>query len=117
MTSCVRAFLAPTPSAGDLGSLTFPGPERGARNSSPEVGIGAQARNGRTGAHGAAAPLDPGRGAPWEAGWEGPPRAPPAPPRGPRRFRSPTGRPGSLDAPPGLYVAGGSGTPSHTLFT
>lgn len=131
---------------------TFPGPERGARNSSPEVGvsprvapppwasqghrdadgrtpgrspggewggallvqgsplpqIGARARNGRAGAHGAAAPPDPGRGAPWEAGWEGPRRAPPAPPRGPRRFRSPRGRPGSQDEPPGLCVAGKS---------
>lgn len=139
------------PQQGDLGSLTFPGPERGARNSSPEVGvravsprvapppwasqghrgadgrtpgrssaaprrvrssplpqIGAQARNGRAGAHGATAPLDPGRGAPWEAEWEGPSRVPPAPPRGPRGFRSPTGSPGNLDAPPGLYVAGKS---------
>lgn len=75
---------------------------------SPLPQIGARARNGRAGAHGAAAPPDPGRGAPWEAGWEGPRRAPPAPPRGPRRFRSPRGRPGSQDEPPGLCVAGKS---------
>lgn len=42
---------------------------------SPLPQIGGQARNGRARAHGAAAPLDPGRGAPWEAGWEGLPRA------------------------------------------
>ncbi|XDA76862.1 hypothetical protein R6Z07F_007005 [Ovis aries] len=64
-----------------------------------------------------AAPPDPGRGAPWEAGWEGPRRAPPAPPRGPRRFRLPRGRPGSQDEPPGLCVAGSLGAPSHTLCT
>lgn len=137
------------PGQGDLGSRTFPGPERGARNSSPGVGvrtasilaalppwasqghrdmdsqtpdqssgvpgpvrgspppqIRAEALRGLVRAHGAAAPLDPGLGAPREAGWKWPPWGPPAPHRGPRRFRSSWSGRESRDAPPALYIAG-----------
>lgn len=115
----------PEPGQGDLGSCTFPGPEHGARNSSPGVGvraaspraapppwdsqshrdmdcrtpdlgsgdtgstrgsplpqIRAEARHSRARAHGAAAPLDPGLGAPWEAGGRGRPGLPPPLPAG-----------------------------------
>lgn len=137
------------PAQGDLGSRTFRGPERGARNSSPGVGvrtasvlaalppwasqghrdmdsqtpdqssgepgpargsppppIRAEALHGLVRAHRAAAPPDPGLGAPREAGWKWPPWGPPAPLRGPRRFRSSWSSRESRDAPPALYVAG-----------
>ncbi|XP_036097814.1 ADAMTS-like protein 5 [Molossus molossus] len=73
---------------------------------SPLPQIHAEALHRRVRAHGAADPLDPGLGAPWEAEWKGPPWDPPASPRGPRRFRSFWSPRENRDAQPELYVAG-----------